>query len=66
MAVKYAYFSQMLDVYFAKKGAGLSKAFVRQFSKLIRMAGYLADVNSDAHKIIEEYEMLRLSGMVKI
>lgn len=66
MAVKYAYFERMLNHYFKMDGRGLSKKFLKEFSKLIRMAGYLDDVNPEAHKIVEEYEVLRACGAVMI
>lgn len=66
MAVKYAYFKQMLNYYFEKGGHGLSEEFVKKFVKLIHMAGYLDEVDPEAHKIVEEYNMLCDLGAMTI
>ena len=63
MAVKYNYFMELLKAYFDNR---MDDVLLKKFSKLIRMAGYLADVDSEAGRIMDVYKELRISGTIKI
>ncbi len=63
MGVRYYRFRQMCGHYLANRGH-LSEKFMKEFSKLIHMAGYLAEVDREACRIYEEYEQMLKAGMM--
>lgn len=65
MGIRYERFEQMCDMYLDHP-RGVSKEFMKEFSSLIRMAGYLADVDREAGKIYDEYCVLQECGLIRI
>lgn len=63
--VKYARFRELLCRYFESDGY-LPKNLKVEFTKMVRMAGYLADVDPESYKISSEYECFLEAGMVRI